>query len=67
MHWSTFVLYFVLHFFRESQWVLWVFLYENFPYQPAADSLFLNSVDLSFLMEVKSDVIKEINSAKMSQ
>ena len=45
--------------------MLWVLLFEKFPHQPAADSLFLNSVDLSFLMEVKSDVIKDINSAKI--
>ena len=38
----------------------------NYPRQPAAASLFLNSVDLSFLMEVKSDVYKGINFTKIS-
>ena len=39
----------------------------NYPCQPAAASLFLNSVDLSFLMEVKSDLIKDISFAKLSE
>ena len=39
----------------------------NYPRQPAVASLFLNSVDLSFLMKVKSDIIKDINFAKMSE
>ena len=37
----------------------------NYPCQPAAAPLFLNSVDLSFLMEIKSDVMKDISSTKM--
>ena len=39
----------------------------NYPHQPAATSLFLNSVDLFFFMEVKYDVIKDISFAKMSE
>ena len=39
----------------------------NYTRQPAAATLFLNSVALSFLMEVKSDVIKDTNSAKTSE
>ena len=39
----------------------------NYPRQPATASLCLNSVDLSFLMEVKPDVIKDINFAKISE
>ena len=35
----------------------------NYHRQAAAASLFLNSVDLSFWIEVKSDVIKDINFA----
>ena len=33
--------------------------------KPAATSLFLNSVDLSFFMEIKSDIMKDINSPMM--
>ena len=33
--------------------------------KPAAASLFLNSVDLSFFMEIKSDIMENINSPMM--
>ena len=35
------------------------------PHQPVVPSLFLKYVNLSFQMEFKSDVIKDISSAKM--
>ena len=47
--------------------VVSAFMMGNYPQQPAAAFLFLNSVDLSFLMEIKSDVIKDISFAKMSE
>ena len=39
----------------------------NYHHQLAAPLLSLNSVELSFLMEVKSDVIKDFGFAKMSE
>ena len=39
----------------------------NYPLSSAAASLFLNSPDLSFLMNVKSDVIKDVSFAKKSE
>ena len=37
----------------------------NYPHQPAAASSFLNSAYLSVLMNTKSDIIKDVSSAKM--
>ena len=39
----------------------------NYPRQPAAASLVVNSVDLSVLTDAKSDVNKDVSSAKMSE
>ena len=43
------------------------FMVGNYPCQPAAASLFLNSVDLTFLVEVESDIIKNVSFAKLSE
>ena len=42
-----------------------VFTTGNFRLSPAAASLFLNSLDLSFLMKAKSDALKGVSFAKM--
>ena len=39
----------------------------NYSHQAAATSIFLNSVDLFFLMGAKSEVIKDVSSAKMPE
>ena len=39
----------------------------NYPHQPAAASLFVNFVYLPVLMDTKSDINKDVNSAKMSE
>ena len=39
----------------------------NYPHQSAAAFLFVNFVDLSVLMDNKSDVNKDVSSAKMSE
>ena len=38
----------------------------NYPCQPVVAYLFVKSVNLSFMLEFKSDVIKDVSSAKMS-
>ena len=38
----------------------------NYPRQPVTVYLFVKSVNLSFRLEFKSDVINDISSAKMS-
>ena len=38
----------------------------NYPRERTAASLFVNSVNLSFLMKFESDVIKEVSSSKIS-
>ena len=38
----------------------------NYPCQPVFAYLFVKSVNLSFMLEFKSDVIKDVSSAKMS-
>ena len=43
------------------------FTTRNLPLSRAAACLFLNSLDFSFLMKVKSDAIKDVSFAKMSE
>ena len=38
----------------------------NYSRQPAAVYLFVKSANLSFMLEFKSDVIKDVSSAKVS-
>ena len=51
---------------RTPMGAVCTFMTPNYPCQPSVGSLFLNSVDLSFLMEVKSDVYKGVNFTKIS-
>ena len=44
-----------------------VFTTGNYPFSPVAAFLFLNSLDLSFLMEVKYDAIKDVSFGKKSE
>ena len=54
-------------FLLVTNYARYVFTMGNYPRQPAAASLFLNSPDLSFLMEVESDVIKYVSFTKVPQ
>ena len=38
----------------------------NYPHQPTAVSLFMNFVNLSFLMKFESEVMKDVSSSEMS-
>ena len=42
------------------------FTTKNYPRQPVALYLFMESVNFSFKLEFKSDIIKDVSSAKMS-
>ena len=42
------------------------FMTGNYPRQPALVHLLVKSINLSFMVEFKSDVSKDISSAKMS-
>ena len=42
------------------------FMTGNYPHQPVVVYLFVKSANLSFLLEFKSDVIKDVSSAKIS-
>ena len=54
-------------FLLVTNYARYVFTMGNYPRQPAAASLFLNSPDLSFLMEVESVVIKYVSFTKVPQ
>ena len=42
------------------------FMAGNYPHQPVAVYLFVKSVNLSFMLKSKSDVIKKVSYAKIS-
>ena len=60
--------YFVLcspYFQEKSMGAVSAFITRNYPYEPAAAYLCVRSVNLSFMLEFKSDVIKDVSSAKI--
>ena len=56
-----------LFFISSEKQALWAFFTTgNYPHQHAIASVFVKSVNLSFLIEVKSGIINNISSANMS-
>ena len=60
------IFYLVLLISRKAKGC-WEHFYDgDYPHQPAAVYLFVKSVNLYFMLEFQSDVIKDVSSAKMS-
>ena len=75
--WCNFFLFYVLQYFLyfllcssyfqgKPMGAMSTFTMGNYPHQPVSVYLFVKSVNLSFMLEFKSAVIKEVSSAKMS-